>query len=91
MLAKEFDKVLRPDSKGRVALGELAKGVSSFHVSVDGDRIILEPYAEIPAREKWLFENKAALASVQRGLAQSAAGKTKSRGSFKKHVNDTDE
>jgi hypothetical protein len=91
MLPEKFDKVLRPDSKGRVALGELAEGVSSFHVSVDGDRIILEPYAEVPAREKWLFENREALASVKRGMADSAAGKTKSRGSFAKHVDDTDE
>lgn len=92
MLAEKFDKVLRPDSKGRVALGELAKDVSSFRVSVDaGGRIILEPFAEVPAREKWLFDNKAALASVQRGLAQSAAGKTKSRGSFKKYASDADE
>lgn len=91
MLAEKFDKVLRPDSKGRVALGGLAKGVSSFHVSIDGDRIILEPYAEIPAREKWLFENKSALASVKRGLAQSAARRTENRGSFAKHVDDSDE
>src|SRR5687768_8006630 len=91
MLAKKFDKVLRPDSKGRVALGELAKGVSSFHVSVEGERVILEPYVEIPAREKWLFENPEALTSVKRGLADSAAGKTKRRGSFAKHVDDTDD
>jgi hypothetical protein len=88
MLAEKFDKVLRPDSKGRIALGELAKGVSSFHVTTDGDRIILEPYAEVPAREKWLFDNPEALASLKRGLADSAAGRTKSRGSFAQHAND---
>lgn len=91
MREEKLDLVLRPDSKGRVALGVLAKGVSSFHVSIEGERIILEPYAEIPAREKWLFENEAALASVKRGLSQSAAGKTKSRGSFAKHVQDDEE
>lgn len=84
MLARKFAKVLRPDRKGRVALGALAHGVSSFHVVVEGDRIILEPYAEIPAREKWLFENEKALASVRRGLADAKAGKTKRRGSFAK-------
>jgi hypothetical protein len=91
MLAKKFESVLRPDSKGRIALGELAKGVSSFHVSVEGDRIILEPYAEILAREKWLFEKPEALASVKRGLADAAAGRTKRRGSFAKHVDDSDD
>jgi hypothetical protein len=91
MLAEKIDKVLRPDSKGRVALGDLAKGVSSFHVTYDGDRIILEPFAEVPAREKWLFDNPKALASVKRGIADLAEGKTKSRGSFAKYVDDSDE
>ena len=89
MLAEKSAKVVRPDSKNRVALGALAKGVSSFRVSLDGDRIILEPYAEVPARETWLFENREALASVKRGLTESALGKTKSRGSFAKHIRDT--
>jgi hypothetical protein len=88
MLPEKFERVLRPDRKGRVGLGALAKGVSSFHVTVSGDRIILEPFAEIPAREKWLFENPKALASVKRGLTDSEARKTKGRGSFAKYVDD---
>ena len=36
-------------------------------------------------REGWLFENEEALASVQRGLKQSADGETKSLGSFLQH------
>jgi hypothetical protein len=90
MPTRKIDKVVRPDAKGRVALGELANGVSSFRVSVEGDRIVLEPYAEVPAREKWLFEHKQALGSVRRGLADSAAGKTKSLGSFAAYVDDDD-
>lgn len=80
---------LRPDSKGRVALGNLAKGVSSFRVSQDKQhRIILEPFAEVPAREKWLWVNESALAKVKQGLQQSAAGKTSRLGSFAKHASD---
>ncbi len=76
------DKVLRPDSKGRICLGKLAKGVSSFRVTVDEQqRIVLDPYAEIPVREKWLLENSEALASVKRGLEDAAAGRVSSRGS----------
>lgn len=78
-------KMLRPDAKGRIALGELARGVSSFHVSLDKkQRIVLEPFSEIPAREKWLFDNKKALASVLHGIEDSAKGKTKSLGDFRK-------
>lgn len=80
---------IRPDAKGRITLGPLARGISSFQASVDSrGRIILEPFAEIPAREKWLFENKDALAAVRDGLAQAAEGRTISRGSFADFAND---
>ena len=79
---------IRPDAKGRITLGKLAKGVSSFQATQDAaGRIILEPFAEIPAREKWLFENKSALAAVSEGLDQSAQGKVRSRGSFAQYAN----
>lgn len=80
---------IRPDTKGRIALGKLARGVSSFHATIDErGRIILEPYTEIPASEKWLFDNKPALAAVKKGLSQAAAGRVKSRGSFARFAND---
>jgi hypothetical protein len=85
-------KTVRPDAKGRITLGEMAKGVSSFKVTVDEDnRIILEPYSEIPAREKWLFDNAKALASVRRGMADAQEGRVKSRGSFAKYAREPDD
>jgi hypothetical protein len=78
---------VRPDAKGRITLGKLAEGVSSFKVSEQPDGgYLLEPMVEIPAREKWLFKNKAALRSVKQGLSQSARGETRSRGSFAKYA-----
>ncbi len=86
-MAKAF--TIRPDAKGRITLGKLAQGVSSFHATTDAKgRIILEPYTEIPASEKWLFDNKPALAAVKKGLGQAAEGRMKSRGSFAKFAND---
>ena len=74
---------VRPDSKGRITLGRLAEGVSSYRVKVEAHgRIVLEPFAEIPARERWLFENSEALRRVRRGLAEAGAGRTVSLGSF---------
>lgn len=67
-------KKIRPDSKGRIALGDLAKGVSSFSVTSKNGKIILEPFSEIPAREKWIYEDKEVLASLKRGLADVKAG-----------------
>lgn len=74
---------LRPDAKGRINLGKLAEGISSFraHRTREGN-IVLEPVTEIPAREKWLFENSKALSSVRAGLADADENKTVSRGSF---------
>ncbi len=85
----ETTVTLRPDAKGRITLGVLARGISSFHATVDEDgRIILDPFAEVPAREKWLFENKEAAAAVREGLRQVTEGRTRSRGSFARFAND---
>ena len=78
--------ILKPDSKGRITLGKLAKGVSSFRAFVKNDHIILEPYTEIPLREKWLYENPAILNRVQEGLRQSARGEVVSLGDFSKYI-----
>lgn len=87
---KEFKT--RPDSKGRITLGTLAKGVSSYLVRPESDgRVILEPMVEIPARESWLHENKAALKSVRKGLEQASAGELKSLGSFAKYADEKDD
>jgi len=64
--------ILRPDAKGRVNLGDLAKGVSSYRVNIsENGNLILIPYAEIPFSEKWIFENEDALEKVKQhiGLA----------------------
>lgn len=79
---------VRPDAKGRILLGKLTQGISSFNVTQDNGRIILEPNVEIPAIEKWLWENKSALKKVKQGIQDSKSGKVKSRGSFAAFVDD---
>lgn len=80
--------MLKPDSKGRITLGKLAQGVSSYHVTVDKttENITLEPYSEVPLRERWLFHDKEAMASLKRGIKQVRAGNVVSLGSFAKYV-----
>ena len=86
---EQVTQQIRPDAKGRINLGKLAQGVSSFHVhKTEEGNIVLEPYAEIPAREKWLFENTSALGAVKTGLDQAAAGETASLGSFAEYVDE---
>ena len=83
MGATKHIKTVRPDKKGRVTLGPLLRGASSVRVSVDEhSRIILEPYAEVPLREAWLYENAEALDAVRQGLKESADGELHDLGSF---------
>lgn len=78
---------VRPDSKGRITLGKLADGVSSYRVRRQADgKIVLEPFVEIPAEERWLWENKEALESVKKGIEDARAGRLISLGSFKKYL-----
>ncbi len=78
---------LRPDAKGRITLGKLADGVSSYRALRQPDgKIVLEPFVEIPADERWLWENKEALESVKKGIEDARAGRLVSLGSFKKYL-----
>jgi len=80
---------LRPDAKGRINLGKLAQGVSSFRARrEENGNIILEPFAEIPICEKWLFDNEGALGAVKAGLDQAAAGQTRPLGSFAQYADE---
>lgn len=83
---KEF--VVRPDTKGRICIGKMADGISSFKASFDEEshRIILEPYTEIPYRERWLFSNKEAMRSVLDGMQDSLEGRVKEAGSFSEYT-----
>lgn len=81
------EKYLKPDAKGRIQLGKIAKDIIRYQVIEDADGcIILRPEVAIPASEAWLYKNKEALEAVKVGLQQSAAGKVKKRGSFAKYV-----
>jgi hypothetical protein len=53
----------------------------------DAGQILLSPQV-IPPEEAWLYNNRKALASVRRGLRQSAQGKLHYLGSFAKYADD---
>jgi len=80
--------MVRPDSKGRITLGHLADGVSGFSIKKDKGKIILEPYAEIPLHEKWLFDNKVALQKVKQGLKEAGLGEVTERDGFSQYIDD---
>ena len=87
MAITEARKTVRPDSKGRITLGSLAGGASSFKAYKDKKgRIVLEPQVEVPAMEAWLWQNPVAMKAVQQGLQDSAEGKVVRRGSFAQYA-----
>ena len=59
------------DSKGRIALGNQFAGRTFIVRQSESGAIELQPAVVVPEREAWLYKDKAALASVKRGLEQA--------------------
>lgn len=77
----------QPDAKRRLTLGAAAEGAGAYNVYRNAlGQLILDPVRAIPASEAWLHEDPAALASVRRGLEQSARGETHDLGDFTRHA-----
>ncbi len=88
------------DGRNRVGLTKAIEAVRALlgNISLEGVRfaiscnsagqILLSPKTTIPLHEAWLYRNKAAFASVRRGLQQAARGEVESLGSFGKFADD---
>lgn len=64
------------DDRNRLTLGEIFKGYKRVRLyKNDRGEVLLQPVVEIPASELWLFQNKDALESIQRGLKDASEGK----------------
>jgi hypothetical protein len=79
---------VKPDTKRRVVLPKalVREGVTYHIYSTSDGRIILDPQVTISASELWVFENRDILASIDRGMTESANGQLIKRGSFAKYV-----
>ncbi len=79
---------VKPDNKKRVLLPKsLVKEGITYHIYINSfDQVILDPQVTIPASELWVFENRDILASIDKGMAESANGQVIKRGSFAKYV-----
>ena len=73
------------DARKRVSLSKLLPNyeICSFKAYTEGNKIVLEPMAELSAHELWLHKNPKTLKVVQEGLKKE--GKH-SLGSFAKHI-----
>ena len=83
----ENAKYLKPDNKGRISLGKLAKDVVRYRVVTEYNGTIkLYPEVAIPLEEVWLYNNKESLNAVIEGLEQSKAGEVVKRNSFAQYA-----
>ena len=65
--------ILRPDAKGRISLGEVARNVSSYRMTTkENGQIVLDPYVEIPLSEKWIFEDKELLQKLKEQQSETS-------------------
>ena len=67
------------DSRNRIPLTRILKDceAKTFDMYWENDRIILVPLIPIPERETWIYKNKKALASLEKGLCDAAEGKVR--------------
>ena len=74
----DVKKHVKVDGKRRLVLpSSLVRENVLFHVYANSfGQIVLDPQVTIPASEAWLFDDPEALASVSKGLAEVASGKT---------------
>ena len=73
-IMKSTSLIKNVDSKGRLTLGESFANATVIVESHTEGEVTVKLARGIPAREAWLYDNKAALASVRRGLNQAAEG-----------------
>ena len=72
---KRGSQTKHADSKGRITLGEAFANATVLVEPHGVGEVLVKLARVLPAREAWLYENKAALASVRRGLKQAAERK----------------
>lgn len=67
------------DSRNRIPLTKALKNCTAktFDMYWEDDKLVLVPLVEIPERELWIYKNKKALASLERGLKDAAEGKVR--------------
>ena len=64
------------DDRKRITVGELLGSHKRVRLyRNDRGEILLLPVVEIPASELWLFRNREAFESVQKGLKEASEGK----------------
>ncbi len=63
------------DGRNRLTIGEILKGSKRIRLyQNDSGEVLLQPIAEIPVSELWLFQNPEAISDVREGLRDASQG-----------------
>ena len=79
------------DTRNRVNLSKFLPKNGNVHAvqaHMEGNKIILELMAEIPAYESWIYENPEVIRSINKGIEEAKEGKLKDRPSYADFAND---
>jgi len=64
------------DERNRLTVGEILKGSKRVRIyQNDSGEVLLQPRAEIPASELWLFQNPEAINEIREGVRDASQGK----------------
>lgn len=79
------------DTRQRISLTKFLPKESNIHAvnaHKEGNKIILELMAEIPAEESWIYENPKVIKSIKKGIKEAAVGKLVDRPSYAEFADD---
>lgn len=84
------------DAKQRICLTKMLtkeerEEFSSFRMYREGAKIVLEPVAEVPLKDHWIYKDPKALASLMKGIKDAEEGRVHDLGSFGKYAVDDQE
>lgn len=84
------------DNKQRICLTRVLskderENFSSFRIYRQKGKIVLEPVAQVPEEDHWIYKDRKALASLMKGIKDAEEGRLHDLGSFAKYAEEDEE
>ena len=84
------------DNKQRVCLTRVLSkkerdSFSSFRIYRQEGKIVLEPVAQVPEKDHWIYKDRKALASLMKGIKDAEEGRLHDLGSFAEYAEEDEE
>lgn len=84
------------DDKQRICLTRVLskderENFNSFRIYRQEGKIVLEPVAQVPEKDHWIYKDRKALASLMKGIKDAEEGRLHDLGSFAKYAEEDEE